>query len=195
MKIDWKIETKPFVELIAACLLSFILVLGFVYNIFKPFWDYRKLSIKGRFEAYLKWYEDMVIQTIHVVFYLFKHVLVFTWYFLTLRFWKSIKHIVHEIARAADLLGNVFAGEMIEDLVTPIEKTYFGLGEITISAATGYLEQLSQSNPKALNKFGWWITKTLNKAFNEEKHSVWSWEREIRDHAIYGHENYLDTII
>jgi len=195
MKVNWKKETKPFMELLAAILLSFILALGFIHNFCKPLWDYRKHSLLGRLEATLQWYEDVVIQTVYVVFYLFKHIVVSAWYFITFRFWKSIKYLFHEVARSIDLLGNVLAGEMIEDLITPMEKTYFGLGKITISAATGYVEKKAESDPSAMNKLGWWLTGALNKAFNEEKHSIWSWEREIRDHKIYGQEGYLDSII
>jgi len=193
--MNWKKELKPISELIAALLLSFILVLGFIYNVSKPLWDYRKLSLVGRFEATLQWYEDMIIQTVYVLFYVLRHVLVSVFYFVTFRFWKAIKHLFHEVARGIDLLGNVLAGEMIEDFITPVEKTYFGLGKITISAATGYVEHLASSDPKAMNKFGWFITRSLNKSFNEEKHSIWSWEREIKDHPLYGRTDYFDLSI
>lgn len=195
MKIDWKKETKPFMELLASILLSFILIIGFVYNFVKPLWDYRKLSIKGRFEAYMKWYEDMTIQTVYVVFYLLRKILKSIWYLVTLRIWKSIKHLFHEIARSIDLLGNVFAGELIEDLITPVEKTYYGLGKITISASTGYIVHLAKTDSKAINKTGLWLTRALNKSFNEEHHSLWAWEREIRDNPIFGKDDFLDSNI
>jgi len=195
MKIDWKAETKPFMELLAAILLSFILVLGTIHNVIKPFWDYRRVSFVKRLELTWNWYKDIVMQSVHVLFYVMWHILYGVAMCFKLKPWGGVKHAVHEVARGIDLLGNVLAGEMIEDFITPMEKTYFGLGEITISAAIGYVEHCAESNPAAMNKLGWIITKALNKSFNEEKHSVWSWEREIRDHAIYGHKDFLKNNI
>jgi len=193
--MNWKKELKPFMELMAAVLLTFVLVVGLIHNIVKPFWDYRKRGLKDRFKSILNWYRDIVMQTVYVIFYLIEKVLKTAFYIFTLRIWKGIKFLTHETARALDLLGNVWAGELIEDITTPYEKTYFGLGEITISAAMGYLEYKSFTDSKAMTKVGIWFSDMLNVAFNEDQHSLWSWEREIRDHKVYGKEGYLDTII
>lgn len=193
MKVNWKKELKPFMEITAACLLSFILALGVVYNIFKPFWDYRKVTFTQRMELTWNTYKNITMQCVHVLFYVIWHVLKGLLMCFKLRFWGAIKYITHEVARALDLLGNVLAGELIEDFVTTLDKTFFGFGEITISAAMGHVKRQAQDDPSVITKFGVFVNNTLNKAFNEEEHSLWSWEREIRDHPLYGQDDYLDN--
>ncbi len=189
-------EITPFVELFAALLLSFIIVLGTIHNLIKPFYDYRKRSLLKRLKSVIIWYFDFIIQIILVVSYLIINIGEFLRYVATLRIWKAIKFIVHEIAYSIDMLGNVTAGELIEDLITPVEKTYYGLGELTISAATGYIEHLAlNGNPKAMNKLGWWFSRTLNKAFNEPAHCLRSYRESITNHPLYGKKDFLDKII
>ena len=65
-----------------------------------------------------------------------------------------------------DILGNI-NGELLERIVTKQRNTLFGTKGVTISACLGYLEVRCQ-----LNKRGKWLSKTLDKAFNETNHCV-----------------------
>jgi hypothetical protein len=191
-----KKEITPFIELLAALILSFLIVLGTLHNIIKPLYDYRKRSLLKRIGSVLLWYVDFVAQIFLVVSYLLIQLGDFIKYIATFRFWKAVKHIVHEIAYSIDMLGNVTAGELIEDFVTPLEKTYFGLGDITISAAIGYCEWMARNGkPHSLNKFGWWLSRTLNKAFNEREHCLKYYRESITNHPLYGKKDFLNTTI
>lgn len=191
-----KKEITPFIELIAALLLSFILILGAFHNIIKPFYDYRKRPFVKRLKSVAIWYLDFIAQIFLVIAYLIIQLGNFIKYMATFRFWKAVKHIVHEIAYSIDMLGNVTAGELIEDCITPLEKTYFGLGEITISAAIGYCEWMARNGkPHSLNKFGWWLSKMLNKAFNEKEHCLRSYRESITNHPLYGKKDFLNRTI
>lgn len=189
-----KQEIKPFIELIAALGLSFVLVLGLVHNLIKPFYDHRGRKVTERISLSIRWYFRVVEQIFRSIGYFCNKLGDFFYLLLTIRFWRAFKFIVHELARTIDLIGNVAAGEMIEDLITPIEKTYFGIGDITISAATGHIVYLYKVKKEttSLNKTGVWFDKVLNKAFNEKEHALWSFEREIKDHPIYGSKNFLE---
>lgn len=147
-----KKEIKVFVELISAVVLgSIVFPLGLAHNIIKPFYDYRKRKVWDRITSSLCYYFNLIYQA-----------------------WSVVRRTIHEIAKSLDIFGNAVAGELIEDLITHEEDTYFGNGGITLSAAIGHLEAEGK-----LNKLGLWLSKMLNLAFGEEKHAVWSYEREI----------------
>ncbi|MHA2055815.1 MAG: hypothetical protein ACW99F_19770 [Candidatus Hodarchaeales archaeon] len=190
MKINWKKELKPFMEILACVVLSFVLVLGFIHNLIKPFYDTKHRPFVKRMSSVIDWYLDMVLQTVKVCLYIIKKTLSSIYYVFTLKPWRAIKFFIHELAKSIDLLGNVLAGEMIEDLVTSAEKTFFGLGDITISSAIGYEEYTGR-----LNKLGFWFTNLLDVVFNEEKHSICNYEKEIKNHSLYGMKNYLDITL
>lgn len=151
-------ELRPIFELIAAILLGAVVFpLGLLHNLIKPFYDYRERVFAIRLYLCIRYYFKMVY---HI--------------------WRVVRSLIHELAKGLDILGNVVGGEAIEDLITYKEKTYFGNGNYTISAATGHVVYCYQKgDKKALNKTGIWFDKALNKAFNEEQHAVWSYEREM----------------
>jgi hypothetical protein len=158
-------ELKIFVsiiELLAAVSLAVLVFpLGILHNIIKPFVDAFKFKRLRPLQALL-----------YIVIYYLRIV----WHILIV-----IMRQIHELAKGLDILGNVVGGEAIEDLITPKESTYYGDGRYTISAATGYLVYLYKvkGDKKALNKLGLWFDKALNKAFNEDEHALWSYEREM----------------
>ena len=68
--------------------------------------------------------------------------------------------------------GSIVKAPILEDLITARENTYFGKGNITISAALG---DLDRSND--LNKTGLWIVKMLDKTEkNHCKKAIEIWE-------------------
>jgi hypothetical protein len=193
MKIRIKKELQPFVELIFAVSISFIIGLGLIYGTFKPLYDLRRKPLGENLGHAFKWYFRILSQLLVSVGYLLERFGDFFIMIFRFRFWGAIKFIVHEIARTLDLIGNVAAGEMIEDIITYKEKTFFGIGDITISAAIGYLVDCYKNGDlKALNKTGLWLSRSLNKSFNEEEHSWWSFQREIEEHPIYGTPFFLN---
>lgn len=125
--------------------------IGIIYTFSKPFYDYRGRAIKKRISRILKWILN--------VFY---------------QLWVIIKYFLFTIGYIIDLAGNVLLGELIEDLVTSEEYTYFGEGDITISAALGDLKRRGK-----LNKFGLWFANVLS--FLDPKHD---------DHCIAAIELY-----
>jgi hypothetical protein len=160
-----KKEIKPIIEIVSAVVLGCIIIpLGIIHNIIKPFYDYRKRPLGDRLKLVFFYY-------VNILFHL----------------WSVAKRLLHLIAREIDILGNVTSGELIEDTVTHEEDTYFGNGKITISASIGHVEVDGK-----LNKFGKWISKVLNVAFNEKKHAEWSYEREILD--VHTEENRVDEL-
>ena len=64
------------------------------------------------------------------------------------QFWTVIKYIFLAVGTVIDLFGNVFLGEMIEDIVTAEENTLFGMGDVTISAALGDLKRRKKLNTR-----------------------------------------------
>lgn len=151
-----KKEIKPIIEIFAAVVLGAIVIpIGLVHNLIKPFVDAFKFKRLRLFEG---------------GFYIFKYYLNFIY-----QVWCVIKRLLHDIAVSIDIFGNATSGEMLEDLVSPAhEKTYFGDGRYTISAAIGEAEAKNK-----LNKLGKWLSNALNIAFNERLHGIWSYEREI----------------
>jgi len=77
---------------------------------------------------------------------------------------RTLTSFFYSNAITIDILGNV-NGELIELMVTKERKTLFGQRGVTISASLGQLEYR-----KKLNLFGKFISKTLDKAFNEPNH-------------------------
>lgn len=88
--------------------------------------------------------------------------------------WNVVKYIQLHLIIAYDLLANVAGGEMIEDIVTAEEKTLYGRGDITISAATGKVELDNK-----LNKTGKKFTHLLSKVLGQG-HSVEAYLSEIK---------------
>lgn len=85
---------------------------------------------------------------------------------------SAIGSIFMALAKGWDIVANVLAGEMLEDLTTHKEATTFG-APITVSASIGEIE----SRPgKPLIKNGKRITKMLNVVFNQKQHATDSWE-------------------
>ena len=145
-----KEEIKPILEILAAIILGIItLPLGIVWNFFKPFYDYRTHRFKDTLKQFgLYWLK---------LFY---------------QIWNVIKFFLHNAAVGIDLLGNVVIGDLIEDIVTHKEKTWFGNGKVTISAAIGQLEHYNN-----LNKRGKWLSKMLSIVF-EPNHCKNAYEKE-----------------
>jgi hypothetical protein len=72
--------------------------------------------------------------------------------------WVVIKQTFLYIAYLIDLLGNVILGEILEATMSKTPQNLFGRGEITISAALGYLKRKDQ-----LTLAGKILCKILNK--------------------------------
>ena len=79
-------------------------------------------------------------------------------------------YLMHHTAVALDMLWNV-NGELIEDLTTTSENTWFGNKSTTVSTATGKEEVLNRQKPR-----GKWFNKTLNLAFGQKSHAADSYE-------------------
>jgi len=77
-------------------------------------------------------------------------------------------HVLKHIGVALDMAWNV-CGEILEDMFTPVESTYFGRKNITVSASIGDLE-----NRNKLNGLGKWFSKLLNFVFNEKEHAKYA---------------------
>lgn len=151
-----KKELKPFISLLAAIILGCVVIpFGIVHNLIKPFIDAYKFKRLNPFKG---------------IWYVFKYYLNFIY-----QIWNVLKRVVYDLAVSIDIFGNATSGEMLEDLIAPThEKSYFGSGTVTISAAIGESEAKHK-----LNKLGKWLSKSLNIAFNERLHGIWSYEREI----------------
>lgn len=91
------------------------------------------------------------------------------WWRLIDGFSAAIGHIFYETAYALDLCWNV-NGEIIEDIITQEENTYFNQKNITVSATIGDLELRGK-----LNKAGKIFTKILNFFFGQKQHAIDSW--------------------
>jgi hypothetical protein len=95
-----------------------LLTVGAIYTVSKPFYDYRGRPWGVRWKRIGMWILHVLYQT-----------------------WVVIKQLFLFIGYIIDLYGNVLLGELIEDLVTTEEDTYFGEGDVTISAALGDLKR------------------------------------------------------
>ena len=135
---------KGLLWLFGACLVfPTLIVLGFIYNFFYSFW----LSYKKWYSFFLFWIK-MIDGYLSVAGYIFKH-----------------------IGIGIDMLGNV-NGELLEDIVTPMEQTHFGDKNITVSASLGEIETKGWK----LSKFGTKLSIALNWFFNEKSHTKYAWE-------------------
>ena len=112
-----------------------LLSIGVLYTFSKPFYDYRGNPFTKRLQSVLIW----IFRVLYEVWVVFKKIFLFIGYVI-------------------DLYGNVILGELIEDIVTAKEDTYFGKGNITISAALGDLKLQGK-----LNKRGLWFCDVLSK--------------------------------
>lgn len=81
-----------------------------------------------------------------------------------------ISYLCMRVAVAIDILGNVIAGEFLEDFITSKEDTLFSKPDITISSSTGALEVEGE-----LNKTGTWFSKILSKVLGEDNHAILSY--------------------
>lgn len=81
-----------------------------------------------------------------------------------------ISYLCMRVAVAIDILGNVIAGEFLEDFITSKEDTLFSKPDITISSSTGALEVEGE-----LNKTGNWFSKILSKVLGEDNHAILSY--------------------
>lgn len=152
-----KDEIRPLLEFFSALILSIIIIpLGVLHNILKSIYHSYKLNPLNAIKYFLIYWLKFIYQI-----------------------WNAIKYLSHHIAITIDLFGNATSGEAIEDLITTEENSYFGRGDITISAATGEIEIKNK-----LNKTGKWFTKSLNKMFNEEFHAIDAYKREIKNKQI-----------
>ena len=143
---------KNFILFLNAVLVSvFLIPIGLVYNIGKSIYKVLKY-----------WY-----------YILFQLIVVFK--YLSTR--KGL-NIWFKLAYTQDLLWNVIAGEFLEDIVTNRENTYFGKGNITVSASTG-----KEVFDKQLAKRGKWFTKMLDKRFKEPSHCLNAWMKWSKEYT------------
>lgn len=122
-----------------------LLTIGALYTFSKPFYDYRGEPFSKRLLNVGLW----TLRVFYEVWVVFKKIFLFIGYII-------------------DLYGNVILGELIEDIVTAEENTYFGKGDITISAALGDLKLQDK-----LNKRGLLFCNVLSKLdFVHEDHCI-----------------------
>ena len=79
------------------------------------------------------------------------------------------------IAVVLDLIWNATSGELVEDCVTSVEITLYGRGDITISAATGELQ-----DDNKLNNVGKGFSDFLSIAL-EENHCANAYKKLLAD--------------
>jgi len=122
------------IEFIAAVILTTILFpIGLLYSFILPF---KKKYKRNR------------------TFFYFKRLVTQIWYLCMLT--------LHQIAYNLDLLGNVIVGELIEDLITKEENTWFGSKKHTLSQSFGKL--LFHNN---LNSIGIKLVKIIDSFFGK----------------------------
>lgn len=92
--------------------------------------------------------------------------------------WSFIKTLFYFIAYLIDVLANVFVGEMIEDVITPVEDTMLGRGDnVTISVALGDIERKAKRTPSKMNGVGHWLLRQLNRfESNHANKSIRRWD-------------------
>ena len=79
------------------------------------------------------------------------------------------------LAVVLDMMWNATSGELVEDCVTSVEITLYGRGDITISAATGELE-----DDDKLNKVGKGFSNFLSIAL-EDNHCKKAYKKLLAD--------------
>jgi hypothetical protein len=97
--------------------------------------------------------------------------------------WNVVKSVFYFAGFIIDLLGNVFSGELIEDIITPMEDTMLGNGVNTVSVAIGDIERKAKKNPSKINERGLWLIKQLNRF--ESNHSnkairLWDYKQKLK---------------
>jgi len=126
--------------LIGAMLLSVVIFpLGILYSLGYSIW--LSLTLK-------KW----------TAFFIF-------WWRLIDGYCAAVGHLLLRVAYTLDIGWNV-TGEIIEDIVTTDENTYFTTKDITVSASIGNEEVKNKLTP-----WGKRISKVLNIAFNQKCHA------------------------
>lgn len=90
-----------------------------------------------------------------------------------------ISYLCMRVAVAIDILGNVIAGEFLEDFITSKEYTLFSKPDITISSSTGALEVEGE-----LNKTGNWFSKILSKVLGEDNHAILSYAHYLESKKL-----------
>lgn len=146
-------ELSPIWLLIISIILFILLIgLGFVHLLIKTI--YHSFQIKfWRGLIYFLWY----------------------WVRILVQIWRTVQYFLLHIAISIDLFGNVICGEAIEDIITTKEDTLYGDGEITISTATGKLEEENH-----LNKTGVKFSKFLSRVLDKD-HCVNSYKRYLHN--------------
>lgn len=143
-------EIEPILLLIGAVIVTVLLVpLGIVFNI--------------GYAIYLAFR----LKPVRAIWCIIRY-----WLKLFYQVWNAIKYLLTKLAISLDLVWNATSGEMIEECVTTQEKTLYGNGNVTVSAATGNLEAGDH-----LNKTGKSFAKFLSKVLGPE-HCLKAWEKE-----------------
>lgn len=135
-----KKELGAFILLVIAIALSWTLVVGFIYNIAKAIYHSKGYKLGTALIHIAKYWGNVLYQV-----------------------WVVVKKVFYYTAFILDLLGNALLGELIEDLVTHEENTYYGKGDRTISVATGDIELRNKTKPGTMNSIGLWFVGVLNK--------------------------------
>jgi hypothetical protein len=146
------VSGKPVIQLIFASIVTIFLVpLGLAYSLIKPIIDSGSKPILFVIKKFGSYWLNILIQ-----------------------FWRSFKYIAYHTALFLDYTWNVFAGELLEDIITWKENTWFGNGKTTVSASIGQLE-----DKESLNKAGKLFSSFLNFIFNEENHTLKSYKNQL----------------
>lgn len=90
-----------------------------------------------------------------------------------------ISYLCMRVAVAIDKLGNVVAGEFLEDFITSKEDTLFSDPNTTISSSTGALEVEGE-----LNETGLWFSKILSKVLGEDNHAILSYAHYLESKKL-----------
>lgn len=90
-----------------------------------------------------------------------------------------ISYLCMRVAVAIDKLGNVVAGEFLEDFITSKEDTLFSDPNTTISSSTGALEVEGE-----LNETGLWFSKMLSKVLGEDNHAILSYAHQLESKKL-----------
>lgn len=90
-----------------------------------------------------------------------------------------ISYLCMRVAVAIDRLGNVVAGEFLEDFITSKESTLFSYPNTTISSSTGALEVEGE-----LNETGIWFSNLLSRAIGEDNHAILSYAHQLESDKL-----------
>jgi len=100
------------------------------------------------------------------------------WGYIFYQVWTVIYVLKFTVALCIDFFGNAFCGHLIKHFVLINKELFnlFGNGSITLSAAIG--QAIVVDN---ISKFGLWLSKSLDKLFNEENHCLNAYCKLIND--------------